>query len=474
MRILFVDDAPIDIELAQIELQSAGLEFESWSEETEAGFLQALATFHPDIIICDYVMPRFDGLRALALLRTHAPLVPFIMLTGAIDETTAVACMKAGAADYITKEHLAQLPFAVREALARSAAQATDEKEYRLWKAGEERFRSVCRNVGMAILLVDPESLAIADATLMACDFFGRSLEAVIATSLGDLLQVPETQIREFLLARTPGEAFPLVYRAGNGSVRTIEIIVGGSCGSDGRGTSQQSGELLSCLVFDVTEKTATEARLRALAADMGHIDEHDRFKLATYLHDEVSHGLSSLRSLMDALVQAAPGSIPEGEYRQFHSILMQCMERTHSAVFTLSLPVLKNFGLSVTLEQEGEDFCARHGLGFRFHGQDLTREIPQEMAALLVRSVQHLLQNVADHADARQIWMRLFSVGTELRVEIRDDGRGFATPQRQGWSRSQGFGLFSTETRLASLGGRMEIVSTEGNTIVTLALPLP
>jgi signal transduction histidine kinase len=308
----------------------------------------------------------------------------------------------------------------------------------------------------------------------MACDFFGLPLEALKATSLDGLLQIPDTEVRALFVSRTPGEAWPLVYRAGDGSIRNIEILIGSAGGAACAADSRQVGVLLSCAFFDMTEKMAAEARLRALAADMGHIDEHDRCRLATYLHDEVSQGLGSLHNRLEILAKAAPGSIPEAEYGQMFAILAQCRERTHSAVFSLSLPVLKNFGLSVALEQEGEDFCARHGLGFSFHGQDPSRELPQDLAALLLRCVQELLQNVADHAKARQVRVRLFYIGAELRIEIRDDGRGFPTPQRQDWKQSQGFGLFSTGTRLATFGGRMEIVSTAGNTIITLAVPLP
>ena len=77
--------------------------------DTEKDFLQALAAFKPDLIVSDYQMPTFDGLSALQLARDKAPFTPFIILTGSMNEDVAVDCMKAGADDYVIKEHIQRL-----------------------------------------------------------------------------------------------------------------------------------------------------------------------------------------------------------------------------------------------------------------------------------------------------------------------------------------------------------------------------
>ncbi len=79
--------------------------------ETKDDFLRELTGFLPDIVISDYSMPRFDGLMtALRLSNSARPTIPVIMLTGSMNEDTAVACMKAGrATDYVIKEHTKRL-----------------------------------------------------------------------------------------------------------------------------------------------------------------------------------------------------------------------------------------------------------------------------------------------------------------------------------------------------------------------------
>src|SRR5258708_17493831 len=77
----------------------------------------ALARERWDVVIADYVMPRFDGLEALALVKENGLDLPFIIVSGHITDNTAVAAMKAGAHDYVMKDNLARLGPAVQRAL---------------------------------------------------------------------------------------------------------------------------------------------------------------------------------------------------------------------------------------------------------------------------------------------------------------------------------------------------------------------
>jgi len=97
LRILFVEDLPTDQELATWQLREGGLDFISQRVDTRDGFLQALHDFQPDLIISDYAMPEFDGMQALKLSQELKRDIPFIVLTGSMNEETAANCIKAGA-----------------------------------------------------------------------------------------------------------------------------------------------------------------------------------------------------------------------------------------------------------------------------------------------------------------------------------------------------------------------------------------
>ncbi len=117
IRILIVEDLPTDAELCEREVRRALPQSAFLRVETREEFIAALASFAPDLILSDYSLPRFDGMKALALAQQHAPETPFIILTGSTNEETAVACMKAGAWDYVIKEHIRRLGPAVIAAL---------------------------------------------------------------------------------------------------------------------------------------------------------------------------------------------------------------------------------------------------------------------------------------------------------------------------------------------------------------------
>jgi putative nucleotidyltransferase with HDIG domain len=117
IRILIVEDLHTDAELCEREVRKVIPNSVFRLVETREDFLAAMELFAPDLILSDYSMPRFDGMTALTIARELAPETPFIILTGSTNEETAVACMKAGAWDYVIKEHIRRLGSAVIAAL---------------------------------------------------------------------------------------------------------------------------------------------------------------------------------------------------------------------------------------------------------------------------------------------------------------------------------------------------------------------
>jgi putative two-component system response regulator len=124
LKVLLVEDNPVDSELALHELIRAGYDPEWKRVETEPEFLAQLDQGW-EIILADYGLPEFSGLRAIELLRAFDPDLPLIIVSGTIGEDTAVKTMKAGANDYIMKDRLERLGPAIdrelRDAIGRRA-----------------------------------------------------------------------------------------------------------------------------------------------------------------------------------------------------------------------------------------------------------------------------------------------------------------------------------------------------------------
>src|SRR5438093_6302775 len=120
MRVLLLEDDANDGQLIAHELGRLTPPPQIERVTGEASFLAALKDFAPDVILSDHNLPAFDGRRALEQTRAILPDIPFILVTGSLNEETAVSYLKAGATDYILKDRLVRLGPAILEALERA------------------------------------------------------------------------------------------------------------------------------------------------------------------------------------------------------------------------------------------------------------------------------------------------------------------------------------------------------------------
>ena len=147
----------MDAELVEYELERAGIPFSARRVDTREAFLHELAELEPDLILSDYTLPGFDGMSALSLARQLVPSVPFLIVTGSVNEETAVGCMKAGAADYLLKSNLARIGPAIEGALARIRVRDEKARAEDALRRSEANLRAIFNNSQQAFLLLDTE-----------------------------------------------------------------------------------------------------------------------------------------------------------------------------------------------------------------------------------------------------------------------------------------------------------------------------
>ncbi|HEX6643375.1 MAG TPA: response regulator [Gemmatimonadales bacterium] len=180
LRILLLEDVPMDAELIEYELRKANIVFESRRAATRAAFERALAEFGPDVVLSDYSLPQFNGMEALALAHGRSPSLPFIIVTGSINEETAVRCMKAGATDYLLKSNLARIGPAIGAALERESARAEHRRAEAARQRSEANLRAIFDSTLQAFVLTDREGriqAANATAARLAESLGGERLE---------------------------------------------------------------------------------------------------------------------------------------------------------------------------------------------------------------------------------------------------------------------------------------------------------
>jgi diguanylate cyclase (GGDEF)-like protein/PAS domain S-box-containing protein len=139
-RVLLLEDDQVDEEMIALELgrNAPGLQMSCVGSEAE--FLQAVQSPAYDVILSDFQLNGFDALSALKVAQAFVPHVPFVVVTGTLDEETAAECIKAGAADYVLKDRLQRLWPAVQRALEKQRAVDERERAVLALRQSEQRY----------------------------------------------------------------------------------------------------------------------------------------------------------------------------------------------------------------------------------------------------------------------------------------------------------------------------------------------
>ncbi|MBK8479292.1 MAG: response regulator [Opitutaceae bacterium] len=151
LRIVHLEDDLGAYELVRALLADDGLNATLEHVDDPLAYRRALAPTAPDLIISDFNLPSIDGLTALAIKRELCPSIPFIFVSGALGEETAVETLRNGATDFVLKSSLARLPAAVRRALTETREHRERLRAEQSLRASEERFRRLTANAPDAI-----------------------------------------------------------------------------------------------------------------------------------------------------------------------------------------------------------------------------------------------------------------------------------------------------------------------------------
>ncbi len=158
IKILILEDLPSDAELAQRQLKKHLGESVIRIVDSRDDFINELNNFEPDLIVSDYNLPSFDGLSALKLTLEKDPSIPFIILTGSMNEDTAVECMKAGAWDYVIKEHNKRLGTSAISALEKRRVLDEKAKVSETNRENQIFIQQITRTIPLFLFIFDLSS----------------------------------------------------------------------------------------------------------------------------------------------------------------------------------------------------------------------------------------------------------------------------------------------------------------------------
>jgi signal transduction histidine kinase len=232
-------------------------------------------------------------------------------------------------------------------------------------------------------------------------------------------------------------------------------------------------------VVMDVTERRRTEVelqesrdQLRALAARLQMAREEERKRLARELHDELGQALTAIKiELSNMLFEWPAEDKPSRRAESIARLVDTTIESVRRISTELRPGILDALGLAAAVEWAAEEFQTRTGTRCRVGLPKEAIETDQELATTIFRILQETLTNIARHADATQVDIRLAREDGRLSLEVHDNGIGISEEQL---SAGGTLGILGMRERALLLGGEFVITGAPNlGTRVVVRIPL-
>ena len=490
LRLLLVEDSADDAVLLVQTLRRAGYEITHRRVDTPEAMRTALEQEPWDLVLADYFMPRFSGLAALGMLREKGLDLPFIIVSGCIGEDAAVEAMRAGAHDYVMKDHLKRLVPAVerelREARVRRDRNSEQKRADEALKAERRRFHDVLEMLPAGVMLVAPDYTVV-----FANRFFRERFGEFKAKRSFESLFLRDRPRGEWAVDQSQ-KSLPLEWEAtgvdgrdyhvsqfpfadSNGAMLTLAMGIDITERKRAESELRQHREHLEDLVKQRTEEI--EARnahlaaeiadrrkaeaalrdrenqlralnetleqrvaertaevqgqaeeLRALAADLSHAEQQERKRIAKVLHDHIQQLLVAAQMHLVAFKRnSAAGAREVSLVQTVESILMEAIEASRSLAVELSPPVLHDAGLIAGLGWLADHVQRQSHFQVEVHSDNGAEPAAEEVRLLLFECVRELLLNAIKHSGQSKAAVTVEHTPDEkIKIVVADAGRGF------------------------------------------------
>lgn len=504
LKVLLVEDSESDAALLELALHRAGFHPVCERVDTADGLLAALDRQDWDLVVADYVMPGFDGLSALALVKQRGLDLPFIVVSGHITDDTAVAAMKAGAHDYVMKDNLARLgPAVERELREAEVRHARKQAENRLWE--EHAFRQAIENSipsGIAVVNLEGRQTYVNPAF---CEMVGWT-ESELIGAKPPFAYWPEEErdaitgaLEQVIAGTPPPDGFELRYCRRNGERFDVLTLVtplrdnfdnvSGWLSSitditrrkEAEAELRRSHEQLELRVRERTadlsransELQAAMAERRRLEHELLEITEKERRRIGLDLHDDLGQKLSGVALMAKGLELklAKQRSEDAREAEKIHKLIQEAMDHASDVAHDLATLDFAENNLGQALRKLAEHAKEAFRISCKFEGPETPAPaLEPNVVRQLYKIAQEALTNAIKHGKSRKVVIELNQDSNALQLCIRNTG----TPFPSVVSQNAGMGLRIMNYRANLIEATLEIKrGRPDGTCITCNVPL-
>src|SRR6185369_7087244 len=481
LRILHLEDNPLDSELVQETLATDGNSYEVIRVETEAEFLSALQQGGIDLILADYKLPSFDGLSALKIAQRQSPHVPFIFVSGTLGEDVAIESLKIGATDYVLKTRLSRLVPSVqralreakeREELRRSEDALRRSEAYLATAQSLSHTGSFGWHVVSGVIFWSLETYRIYEQDLLTRPTLESIRQRVHPDDRGHLEQILD-QVARICLGQLSndrtllGRSVQFEHRLlmDDGRVKHLRIFgraVRDSCGEE---------EFVGA-VTDVTE--AKEAERELLEARVS-----ERTRIARDLHDTLLQSFQALLLRFQAVINMLPERPADARKTLEEAVdhASRAIIEGRDAVAGLRTSTIDKNELAPAIRTLGEELASAETTQcspkFEVVVGGTCRNLHPILRDEVYRLAAEALRNAFRHSGAQDVEVEIHYGDEEFRLRVRDNGKGIRPAVLRGDGREGHYGLHGMRERANVVGGKLT-VSTELNRGTEIELVIP